>query len=103
MSLPDGALRDLAHAAGLATHWEDAFSKPHDTGPDALHAVLAALGLDAGSEADARERMRMLREERDSLPPLLAGDAGSRIAVPGAGTGTGWRMRLENEGTTEGR
>ncbi len=93
MSVDDRLLGTLAERAGLSTRWEDAFGKMHAVAPDNLTAVLAALGLDAGSDGGARELIATLEREDAALAPRVTGDAGAELVLPvrpGA-----WRMEDE--------
>ena len=69
-----GPLLELAHEAGIICDWTDAHGDPVSLEEDALHAVLAALGLPADGPdqvADSLRRARQLREEADKGPLLI--------------------------------
>ncbi len=94
MSVDDRLLGTLAERAGVSARWEDAFGKMHAVAPDNLTAVLGALGLDAGSDNDARELIALLEREDAALAPRVTGDAGAELVLPvrpGA-----WRMQDEH-------
>ncbi len=94
MSVDDALLATLCRQAGLTTRWQDAFGRQHDVAPDDLRAILAALDLEASSDADAHERIAALEAEAAALPPLLTGDAGGTLLVP-ARPGR-WRLQAED-------
>ncbi len=100
MSVEDGLLETLATRAGLSTRWEDAFGRTHAVTPDNLTAALAALGLDARSNDDARALVATLEREDADLAPRLTGDAGGELVLPvrpGA-----WRMESEHGAVSSG-
>ena len=78
-------LHALAEAAGVASRWQDFQSEWHEVEPDSVRAVLAALGLPAGSVAEINESTERLAEQDRVLPPLLTAVVGQPIAVPGSG------------------
>ncbi|MCQ8277897.1 4-alpha-glucanotransferase [Acetobacteraceae bacterium KSS8] len=94
----DTMLHQLCDRAGLSTRWVDAFGQPQQVEPSALKRVLGALGIDAGSEAAMRDAIEALRREDETLPPLLTGDAGSVLDVPGL-QGS-WTLTPEEDGET---
>ena len=70
----------LAAAAGIAPEWHDVSGRRHVVSTDTLHALLAAMNLDARTTAEARERLDQLAAtgephplppERCHLPPAL--------------------------------
>ncbi|OYV91818.1 MAG: hypothetical protein B7Z57_03140 [Acidiphilium sp. 37-60-79] len=79
----DAPLDALADAAGIATHWRDAFGVTHEVGEDTLRAVLAAIGLTAASETQCRNALSFVRAERNLVPPLVTGDEGVPVELPG--------------------
>jgi 4-alpha-glucanotransferase len=97
----DQALLSLAESAGLIPYWEDAFGQHQLVTPDTLRAVLAALGLPAGSDAAVRESAAELHRQRsETLQPLVTALVGQpiRLRTPAAR----FRLALEDGGTTEG-
>ena len=56
--LPD--LARLCAAAGVVAEYRDTTSQPRQTGPDSARAVLAAMGLPAATEAQARDSLSAL-------------------------------------------
>ncbi len=62
--------------------------------------ILAALDLDASSDAQARERIAALEAEAAAPPPLLTGEAGGTLLVP-VRPGR-WRLQAEDGGIGSG-
>ena len=58
----------LAEAAGIAGEWEGADHALRTVSGDTKRALLAALGLPAGSNADARQTLAQLIDGRDRRP-----------------------------------
>ena len=54
-------LHELAEAGGIAVHWHDAHGTYRTVAPDVLKTMLAALGLPAASDAQARDSLGGLR------------------------------------------
>ena len=63
----------LASAAGIAADWWDVSGSRTIVAPETKIALLAALGLEAGSEAQARESLTRLLDDtrRRRIPPSL--------------------------------
>ena len=80
--MSDAALTELAAAAGVAVRWSDAFGKEHVVAPPTLRAVLAALGLPVGSDAQLGEARRALQAADAALPPLVTAELGQPIHLP---------------------
>jgi len=100
--MSDAELVALAEAAGVAPRWRDYRDTMQDVAPPTLRAVLAAIGLPAGSDADIRASHDRLREQKNGveLPPLITADAGQPIALslpPGA-----FRITREDGASAEG-
>ncbi|WP_043831760.1 4-alpha-glucanotransferase [Muricoccus aerilatus] len=98
----DDDLRDLARDAGIAVEWRDVNDKQHEVGPEAMRAILAALGLPADGDAAIRESRERLRESQRGLPPLCTALAGRPVllGLPGEPE---FRLQMENGETREGR
>ena len=97
------ALHELARAAGLQSSWRDFSGAEQIVSEDSLRAVLAALGVPAGTENDIRDSLAMLRAETAQFsapPPLITATAGEPILVPGP-PGR-FRLTLETGETIEG-
>jgi len=75
----------LAGAAGIAPTWRDVTGKEHLVGDDTRRALLAAMGLDAATTAQARERLAALAAARECrrLPRavVLREDEAPRLAI----------------------
>jgi 4-alpha-glucanotransferase len=56
----DDTLRALAKAAGVATHWTDQGGADHQVSPETLRAILYAIGLPSGDDAELRNSMSMV-------------------------------------------
>jgi 4-alpha-glucanotransferase len=100
--MSDTELLALAEQAGVAPRWRDAFGRVHDVTPDTLRAVLRALDLPAGSDAEIRDSRAALDEQSrtGSLPPLVTAEVGQEVRLPvPAGR---FRLTLENGGGYEG-
>jgi 4-alpha-glucanotransferase len=80
-------LHQLARAAGLSPHWRDYRAQDREVVPDSLRALLEAMELPAGSEAQQRESLRRLQAENSTgaVPRLLIADLGLPTPLPGAG------------------
>ncbi len=76
------SLHALAQAAGLATRWKDVHDQWHDVGDDTLRLVLAALGLPADTDCAVADSLASLRHPAH-LPPLVTGEAGGELTLPG--------------------
>ncbi|SEL66922.1 4-alpha-glucanotransferase [Streptacidiphilus jiangxiensis] len=89
------ALETLAHAYGVDTEFEG-----RAVPPDTLHAVLAAMGVDAGSTEAAEEALAGLRARRAHrlLPRAIVLRAGVGTEVPLPAGAEAW-VELEDGGT----
>jgi glycogen operon protein len=66
---PDLALLNrLAKAAGIASEWWDIDGTAHQVSPDTKRALLAAMQFPARSDAQVRESLSRLTDERDRRP-----------------------------------
>jgi 4-alpha-glucanotransferase len=81
----DDALRELARAAGVLVEWENFSGEPREVAPDALRAVLAALGYSCSSRSDVEDSLHRLTPPSglDGLPPLITAEEGTptRLAL----------------------
>ncbi len=81
-------LERLAGAAGIAGEWWDIGGERHVVQPDTQHALLAAMGIAVGSNAEARDRLAAMADarERRPLPAFILARAGAAasaaIALP---------------------
>jgi 4-alpha-glucanotransferase len=80
--MSDDALIRLARAAGISVAWKDVFGKTHDVAPPTLRAVLHALDLPAGSDADIADSLVRATTKPQNLPPLITADVGRNVALP---------------------
>lgn len=65
-------LHQLAEAAGLSVQWKNYRDEAQVVAPETLQKVLAALGIETGSEPQCRESLKQLREEaQQKIPGLL--------------------------------
>lgn len=75
-------LHALAQACGVSREWRDVEGRQHYVADDALAALLAALGHEAGSAAQIARSLAALQARCQSLPAMLVADAGASIALP---------------------
>ncbi len=94
--IPD-VLLQLARAAGVAVHWQDAQGLPKTLEPDVVRTVLGALDLPAGTQADAQRSLAQLEREQRTCPPLVTSTTGAAIGLPGRYAGdTAFQVQLED-------
>ena len=76
----------LASAAGIAADWLDVSGRRTIVTPETKIALLAALGLEAGSEGQARESLTRLLDDtrRRRIPPSLVRRARRADGSPAA-------------------
>jgi 4-alpha-glucanotransferase len=95
-------LHDLAVAAGIEVSWRDATHRMQIVSDDSLRAVLNALGLPAGSEAQIRESHSSLQEEFvTEARPLIT--AALNCPVTLSGMPGYYRITLESGHILEGK
>jgi glycogen debranching enzyme GlgX/4-alpha-glucanotransferase len=89
----------LATAAGIATEWSDIGGKRTIVSPETKVALISALGLEAGSEAEARDSLTRLIDEtqRRRLPFSLALRAGEPFVAPLRDMPRAAEARIERE------
>ena len=99
----DSALGDLAEAMGILPHWHDLAGAGHATGLDTQRALLAAMGVPAASEREARESLADLRARQAAqrIPEETVVTAGMEGRIPLRNT-VDWQLELESGGTHEG-
>ena len=80
----DEQLRELAQAHQVAVEFLDWRKRTVRPSPETLRAVLAALGVDAGSPAAVRDALREAerRAERPGLPPVTVVRQGAPARLP---------------------
>lgn len=109
--LPSGgpmppALAALAAEAGILPRFRDLSNTMRETGADTARALLAAMGLPAGDEAEAQARLSSLRaaSAARSVPPLAVAGIGAAGAARVPCTAAGdWVLTLEDGSVLEGR
>jgi 4-alpha-glucanotransferase len=77
-------LSALAAEAGIAEDWTGADRRPRRVAPDTLRALLDAMDLPAGSEADIRDSRQRLSaaSAQNHLPALLIALPGEAVPLP---------------------
>jgi 4-alpha-glucanotransferase len=93
--MSDDAVRALAERAGLVVHWRDYRDHPQEVSPETLRAVLAAMGLDASSDAAIHDSEWHLAETVQA-PDFVTGTVGEPFRIDGAGPA---RLVLEDGST----
>lgn len=104
--MTDTALQALAEAMGILPEWHDVAGNRQVTSPDTQRALLAAMGLDAGSEAAAAEALSVMRVAAAArrLPEEVVCAADQELRLPLADDGgTAWQLTLEDGSLREGR
>ena len=100
--MSDGALRELAEAAGIEPRYWDIAGLLHETSPETMRALLQAFGLGAASDAEVIGSLAMLHDDkwREILPPVQvlreneAGEITMRAPVTAAGKSE-WKIICE--------
>jgi len=97
------ALRALADAAGVLPRYRDLTGADHVTTPETARALLSAMGLAAGSDAEARESLDLLQAVAAvrPLPPWCVVEAGTAPVLYPARGGV-WGLHLEDGTVTDG-
>jgi len=106
MSEETDTLARLTRAAGISESYTDQFGDRVETSPETRRAILKALGLEAGTEAEAQDSLQRLSRLRGLIAPLLPVEAGRPARVPlkaAAGSTVEWRLADETGGIREGR
>jgi len=81
----DDSLRALATAAGISVEWTDARGERRLVSPETLRAMLAAMAVDCGGDAEVAESRRRISDELtygSAPPPLITAEAGSLVRLP---------------------
>lgn len=82
----DGVLHRLAGAAGIAADWWEVGGARHVPSDDTKRALLAAMGLAAGTAGEARDALVALADEQDRrglpLAVTILGDEAPELVVP---------------------
>ena len=77
-------LRRLARACGIECEFVDAFGKRRRAGGETLEAILAAMGVEASSEAASARTLAQLEGQARLLEPVrvcAAGPPATRVGV----------------------
>lgn len=97
----------LAQAAGLMREWVNANGQPMQVAPDALRAVLEALGYPCATEQEYHDSQQRLAEYRSNevMPLLITGKADEGLRFPAVRglAGKSFRIVLESGETIDGR
>ncbi len=108
MAVTEDVVARLADEAGIAADYTDAFGQRVETPLSVRRGLLAALGLPAGTEEEARASLGRIHALRHGLvPPLVPVEArrAARVPVrPEGGSGTlSWRVTDERGTARDGR
>lgn len=96
--LRDHTLHELAAAAGVQRHWRDVEGIERTVDDDALEAILAALGFEAGSAREIKAGLSRIARQQRELPPLLVTEVG--VPMPLATRSTSAELTDEQGVTT---
>ncbi|RDS79497.1 4-alpha-glucanotransferase [Dyella monticola] len=80
--MSDSSLDRLAHAAGIALHWTDAFGQHKNVPEDVLHGLLHAMRLPSHDVACRQGALEQLQERENTLPALITADTGEMFTLP---------------------
>lgn len=97
----NAALDELARAAGIVRQYRDGAGRAAFAPDETLIAILAAMGITAGTEGQAHAALERLRGGR-GLPQWAVATPGQRLEIPVSGQ-TAWVLELEGGQTREGR
>lgn len=99
--MSDDALRDLAKKAGIATHWTDQTGAERAVSPESLRAILAALGLPAGTAAELRNSLALAGNALSTRPgSFVTARVGEPVSLP-VPMAAGTPVAVEIEGVGE--
>ncbi len=72
----------LAESAGIAPEWFSATGKRNRVSPDSQRAILRSMGLEAGTDGEARDSLARLSDRRlRALPPTMVGHTGATVTL----------------------
>jgi len=99
----DGELARLAALAGIEPVYWDIRGQRHDTSPETARAILAAMGIPAGTPREVTLGLAALEEEpwREVLPPVIVGREGAatplmlHLAADRSAGAMAWTVHLE--------
>lgn len=102
----EATVRELAACAGIELRYKDALGHAAETPLESVAAVLSALGLPVGSEAEAsRTLAETLGSEVRLAPPIVVAAEGDSPVIPlhdAAGADVTWSVSEELGDTVEG-
>ncbi|RYB05937.1 glycogen debranching protein GlgX [Lichenibacterium ramalinae] len=91
----EDVLDTLSEAAGVAPEWFAATGRRQRVSPDTKRALLRAMGLEAGTDGEARDSLARLSDRRlRPLPPSIVGHTGTTVAVDVMAEGLSGRHAL---------
>lgn len=101
----DADIAQLAEAAGIAAEYSDAYGTPVTVPPDTQRALLAALGLPAGSPGELRDSLAHAKALRSGpTPSLIVAPVGREWPLDTrGGEAAEWSLTLEDGTTRQGR
>ena len=105
------SLQRLGELAGILPAYDDIWGRRHATSDETRRALLAAMGIACGSEAEISASLRMWEKQawHRRLPPVQVAQAGAparitlRLPAGAARLPCHWRLILEDGGSREGR
>ena len=106
MAVSEELVARLSDAAGLAADYVDAFGQRVETPLPVRAGMLAALGLPAGTEAEAQDSLARVTALRHNLvPPLIPVEArrAARVPLRGEAGTLNWHLVEERGGVRDGR
>ncbi|RYC32137.1 glycogen debranching enzyme GlgX [Lichenibacterium minor] len=78
----DEVVAILAESAGIAPEWFSATGTRNRVSPDSKRAILRSMGLDAGTDGEARDSLARLSDRRlRPLPPTMVGHTGATVSL----------------------
>ncbi|WP_438766371.1 4-alpha-glucanotransferase [Kushneria sp. TE3] len=102
-------LKSLAEAAGIVIDWQDSQDRPQQLDETTIKGVLEGLGYRCDTSKDIRESLAAIErlqapESVADWPPLIVGEIGQSIELPGAvAEGVDYTLTDENGRTLEGQ
>lgn len=80
--MSDASLESLAHAAGIAVTWTDAFGQRQRLAESTLHGLLDAMRWPAHDSTSRHASLQQLQAQERALPSLVTADAGEPVVLP---------------------
>lgn len=90
----DDLVRRLAERAGFSVLWTDQAGQRQEVSPETLKSLLAALKLDCGTDAQAKDSLARLDEAARARPPLVTALVGETFEI---GAPAGAKAKLTRE------